>query len=131
MLGRDDGPGALHAPVSDVRIDVGGAGDQRKKVVVIGAGFAGLSAACYLAKEGFAVTVIDRLPEVHNARFRTPLCSADMVMSVSHLRGFGEASRRGPPAACASRISGMREWVFRFLILNVVGGGETSRCSLE
>ena len=72
MLGRDDGPGALHAPVSDVRIDVGGAGDQRKKVVVIGAGFAGLSAACYLAKEGFAVTVIDRLPEVHNARFRPP-----------------------------------------------------------
>ncbi|KAJ1495724.1 hypothetical protein T484DRAFT_1761766 [Baffinella frigidus] len=64
MNGRGDGAGARHAPVSDVRIDVGGAGDQRKKVVVIGAGFAGLSAACYLAKEGFAVTVIDRLPEV-------------------------------------------------------------------
>ena len=106
MLGRDDG---LNAPGSDVRLDVGG---ERKKVVVIGAGFAGLSAACYLAKEGFAVTVIDRLPEV-----RTPLCSADMVMSWphpsgphprgTHPRGVGVASRRGPPAACASRISGI------------------------
>ncbi|MDH5367878.1 MAG: phytoene desaturase family protein [Cyclobacteriaceae bacterium] len=32
-----------------------------KKVAVIGAGFAGLSAATYLAKQGFEVTVIDKL----------------------------------------------------------------------
>lgn len=94
MNGRGDGAGARHAPVSDVRIDVGGAGDQRKKVVVIGAGFAGLSAACYLAKEGFAVTVIDRLPEVHTARFHTPLCSADTTMSMSHPRRRRVAFRR-------------------------------------
>ena len=41
-----------------------------KKVVVIGAGFAGLSAACTLAKEGFDVTVLERLPEV-GGRCRT------------------------------------------------------------
>ena len=39
-------------------------GAGRKKVVVIGAGFAGLSAACSLAKEGFEVTVLERLPVV-------------------------------------------------------------------
>jgi 2-polyprenyl-6-methoxyphenol hydroxylase-like FAD-dependent oxidoreductase len=38
-----------------------------QNVVVIGAGFAGLSAACSLAKEGFKVTVLDKLPEVHQA----------------------------------------------------------------
>ncbi len=31
-----------------------------KKVVVIGAGFSGLSAACYLAKEGYEVTVLEK-----------------------------------------------------------------------
>ncbi len=30
------------------------------KIVVIGSGFAGLSAACFLAKEGFAVTVLEK-----------------------------------------------------------------------
>ena len=45
-------------------------GMVRKKVVVIGAGFAGLSAACTLAKDGFDVTVLERLPEV-GGRCRT------------------------------------------------------------
>ena len=31
-----------------------------KKVIVIGAGFAGLSAACHLAKQGFQVTVLEK-----------------------------------------------------------------------
>jgi phytoene desaturase len=31
-----------------------------KKVVIIGSGFAGLSAACFLAKEGYAVTVLEK-----------------------------------------------------------------------
>jgi phytoene desaturase len=31
-----------------------------KKVIVIGAGFAGLSAACYLAKYGYSVTVLEK-----------------------------------------------------------------------
>ena len=66
---RSEGDGAhpvsaRHRPLSEVHIDIGEASDERKKVVVIGAGFAGLSAACNLAKDGFAVTVIDRLPEV-------------------------------------------------------------------
>lgn len=34
--------------------------DNQKHIVVIGAGFAGLSAACVLAKEGFKVTVIEK-----------------------------------------------------------------------
>ncbi len=33
---------------------------MKKKVVVIGAGFAGLSAACHLAAEGFEVTVLEK-----------------------------------------------------------------------
>ena len=33
---------------------------RKKKVVVIGGGFAGLSAACYLAKEGHDVTIIEK-----------------------------------------------------------------------
>jgi len=33
---------------------------SQKKAVVIGAGFAGMSAACYLAKDGFEVTVIEK-----------------------------------------------------------------------
>ncbi|MFN5629298.1 MAG: phytoene desaturase family protein, partial [Bacteroidota bacterium] len=32
----------------------------KKKAVVIGAGFAGMSAACYLAKDGFEVTVLEK-----------------------------------------------------------------------
>jgi len=43
---------------------------RKKKVVVIGAGFAGLSAACTLARDGFDVTVLERLPEV-GGRCRT------------------------------------------------------------
>ncbi len=39
------------------------------KVVVIGAGFAGLSAAAYLAKAGFEVTVIEK-NEVPGGRAR-------------------------------------------------------------
>lgn len=35
-----------------------------KKVVVIGAGFGGLSTACYLSKYGFDVTVIEKNPQV-------------------------------------------------------------------
>lgn len=31
-----------------------------KKVIIIGAGFAGLSAACHLAKEGFEVTILEK-----------------------------------------------------------------------
>jgi len=31
-----------------------------KKVIVIGSGFAGLSAACFLAKEGFSVTILEK-----------------------------------------------------------------------
>jgi phytoene desaturase len=31
-----------------------------KKVVIIGSGFAGLSAACFLAKEGYAVTILEK-----------------------------------------------------------------------
>jgi NADPH-dependent 2,4-dienoyl-CoA reductase/sulfur reductase-like enzyme len=46
---------------SHVEIPLGTSGQN---VVVIGAGFAGLSAACSLAKEGFKVTVLDKLPEV-------------------------------------------------------------------
>lgn len=34
---------------------------MQKKVVIIGSGFAGLSAACCLAKDGFAVTVLEKL----------------------------------------------------------------------
>jgi phytoene desaturase len=33
---------------------------SKKKAVVIGAGFAGMSAACYLAKDGFDVTVLEK-----------------------------------------------------------------------
>ncbi len=41
-----------------------------KKVIVIGAGFAGLSAASFLAQKGWNVTIIEKhdLPEL----FRTP-----------------------------------------------------------
>lgn len=46
---------------AEVRVPLGA---SKKKVVVIGAGFAGLSAACSLAKEGFDVTVLERLPEI-------------------------------------------------------------------
>lgn len=46
--------------MSEVRLNVG----KQHHVVVIGAGFAGLSAACSLAKEGFKVTVLDKQPEV-------------------------------------------------------------------
>lgn len=38
--------------------------NESKKVVIIGAGFAGLSAACCLAHDGFDVTVLDRCDEV-------------------------------------------------------------------
>src|ERR1700754_3664183 len=31
-----------------------------KRIVVIGSGFAGLSAACVLAKEGFKVTIVEK-----------------------------------------------------------------------
>ena len=34
--------------------------EQRGRAVVIGAGFAGLSAACSLAKDGWAVTVLEK-----------------------------------------------------------------------
>ncbi|MEO8886249.1 MAG: FAD-dependent oxidoreductase, partial [Mucilaginibacter sp.] len=34
--------------------------DKNRHIVVIGSGFAGLSAACALAKEGFKVTVIEK-----------------------------------------------------------------------
>ena len=53
------------SPYEDIEL-----GAEKKKVVVIGAGFAGLSAACTLAKEGFDVTVVERLPEV-GGRCRT------------------------------------------------------------
>lgn len=33
---------------------------QNKKVVVIGSGFSGLSAACHLAKQGASVTVLEK-----------------------------------------------------------------------
>ena len=36
---------------------------MQKKVVVIGSGFAGLSAACCLAKDGCKVTVIEKLDQ--------------------------------------------------------------------
>lgn len=54
----------------EVRLSVG---KQQQHVVVIGAGFAGLSAACSLAKEGFKVTVLDRLPEVNSSSPTVPL----------------------------------------------------------
>jgi phytoene desaturase len=31
-----------------------------KKVIIIGSGFSGLSAACYLAKSGFEVTILEK-----------------------------------------------------------------------
>ena len=34
--------------------------DNKKKVIVIGAGFAGLASACVLAKEGYQVTVLEK-----------------------------------------------------------------------
>ena len=33
---------------------------NRKKVIVIGAGFSSLSAACYLAKDGYDVSVLEK-----------------------------------------------------------------------
>ncbi|MFN5932504.1 MAG: FAD-dependent oxidoreductase, partial [Sphingobacteriales bacterium] len=33
-----------------------------KKVIVIGSGFAGLSAASFMAKEGWSVTVLEKHP---------------------------------------------------------------------
>jgi phytoene desaturase len=41
-----------------------------KKVIVIGSGFSGLSAACYLAKAGFEVTVLEKNPSL-GGRART------------------------------------------------------------
>ena len=35
-----------------------------KKVIVIGSGFAGLSAAAYLSKEGFDVTVVEKNKQI-------------------------------------------------------------------
>ena len=35
-----------------------------KKVAIIGAGFSGLSSACYLAKQGFDVTIFDKHDKV-------------------------------------------------------------------
>ncbi|EKX37753.1 hypothetical protein GUITHDRAFT_116060 [Guillardia theta CCMP2712] len=55
-----EGVSSMHDPSEFVSIPVG----PTKKVVVIGAGFAGLSAACCLAKDGFDVTVLERLPDV-------------------------------------------------------------------
>jgi phytoene desaturase len=40
-----------------------------KKVIVIGSGFAGLSASCYLAKNGFKVTLLEK-NEVPGGRAR-------------------------------------------------------------
>jgi phytoene desaturase len=40
-----------------------------KKVIVIGSGFAGLSAACHLAKKGYDVTVLEK-NEVPGGRAR-------------------------------------------------------------
>jgi NADH-quinone oxidoreductase subunit F len=42
--------------------DAAGKGEQRKKVAVIGAGPAGLSAAYYLARMGYAPTIFEDLP---------------------------------------------------------------------
>lgn len=44
--------------------------DQNKKVVIIGAGFAGLSAACTLAAEGMDVTILEKLDQA-GGRART------------------------------------------------------------
>ncbi|TAG12539.1 MAG: FAD-dependent oxidoreductase, partial [Sphingobacteriia bacterium] len=33
---------------------------QKKKVVIIGSGFAGLSAACFMAKAGYDITVLEK-----------------------------------------------------------------------
>ncbi len=33
---------------------------MEKKVTIIGSGFSGLSAACYLAKQGYDVTVLEK-----------------------------------------------------------------------
>src|SRR5690606_10472312 len=38
--------------------------EGNKKAVVIGAGFAGLSSAAYLAKEGYQVTLLEKLSEL-------------------------------------------------------------------
>ena len=43
---------------------------KKKKVIVIGAGFSGLSSACYLAKSGFEVLVIEKNKEL-GGRART------------------------------------------------------------
>jgi phytoene desaturase len=37
---------------------------MKKSVIIIGAGFSGMSSACYLAKAGFDVTIIDKLDAV-------------------------------------------------------------------
>jgi len=34
--------------------------NSRRHIIIIGAGFAGLSAACVLAKEGFKVTILEK-----------------------------------------------------------------------
>merc|ERR1719231_1915537 len=36
----------------------------QEKVIVIGGGFTGLSAACYLAKKGYKVTILDRHDQI-------------------------------------------------------------------
>ena len=38
--------------------------DYMKKVSVIGAGFSSLSAACYLAKQGYSVEIFEKNPEI-------------------------------------------------------------------
>ena len=61
-------PRSSTSPYAGDDIELGVA--RQKRVVVIGAGFAGLSAACTLARDGFDVTVLERLPEV-GGRCRT------------------------------------------------------------
>jgi len=34
--------------------------NKTKQIVIIGSGFSGLSAACYAAKQGYAVTVLEK-----------------------------------------------------------------------
>ncbi|RZK64916.1 MAG: FAD-dependent oxidoreductase, partial [Pedobacter sp.] len=38
--------------------------ESTKKIAIIGAGFAGLSAAAYLAKEGYAVDVFEKNDQI-------------------------------------------------------------------
>ena len=52
----------------------------QKKVIVIGAGFSGLSAACFMAKQGWQVTVLEKhtLPGGRARKFETDGFSFDM-----------------------------------------------------